>query len=72
MILNIHSDASYLSAEKRTITRGGGGVFFLGSLPRDDKPIWLDGNIHITCAILKLATASAADTELGALFLNGQ
>ena len=34
------------------------------------KPIKLNGNIHITCAILKLVAASAAEAELGALFLN--
>ena len=32
----------------------------------------LNGNIHITCAILKLVAASAAEAELGALFLNAQ
>jgi hypothetical protein len=35
-------------------------------------PIKLNGAIHITCTILKLVAASAADAELGALFLNAQ
>ena len=70
MILNIHSDTSYLSAGKGQ-SRAGGYVFF-GSLPHGNNPIWLNNNIHITCAILKLAATSAAEVELGALFLNGQ
>ena len=46
--------------------------FFLGSVPRDGDPIKLNGAIHITCTILKLVAASAAEAELGALFLNAQ
>ena len=49
-----------------------GGYFFLGSLPVDNGPIQLNGNIAITCAILKLVAASAAEAELSALFLNTQ
>ena len=66
MILNVHSDASYLSAPK---ARSRAGVyFFLGGIPRDSKPIIINGAIHITCTILKLVAASAAKAELGALF----
>ena len=42
----------------------------MGSLPRDGEPIQLNGNIAVTCAILKLVAYSAAEAELGALFLN--
>ena len=70
MILNIHSEASYLTASKGRSRAGG--YFFLGSLPREGTPIKLNGNITITCAILKLVAASAAEAELGALFLNVQ
>ena len=70
MILNIHSDASYLTATKGR--SHAGGYFFLGSLPQRDQPIKLNGNIAITSAILKLVAASAAEAELGALFLNRQ
>ena len=70
MILNVHSDASYLSAPKARSRAGG--YFFLGSLPRDGDPIKLNGAIHVTCTILKLVAASAAEAELGALFLNAQ
>ena len=68
MILNVHSDASYLSAAKGRSRAGG--CFFLGSLPTDGKPIQLNGNIMITCKILKLVASSAAEAELGALFVN--
>jgi hypothetical protein len=70
MILNNHSDTSYLSAPK-DFSRVG-AYFFLGSIPQDGDPIKLNGSIHITRAILKLVAASAAEAELGALFLNTQ
>ena len=70
MILNIHSDASYFTAAEARSRAGG--YFFLGSLPKDGDPIKLNGNILTTCSILKLVAASAAEAELGALFLNAQ
>ena len=70
MILNIHSDASYLTAPKSRSRAGG--HFFLGSLPVGGQPIKLNGAIHSLCKILKFVAASAAEAELGALFLNAQ
>ena len=70
MILNVHSDASYLSAPKARSRAGG--YFFLGSLPCAGDLIKLNGAIHVTCTILKLVAASTAEAELGALFLNAQ
>jgi hypothetical protein len=70
MILNVHSDASYLSAPKAGSRAGG--YFFLGSIPQDGNPIKLNGAIHITCIILKLVAVSAAEAKLGAFFLNAQ
>ena len=70
MILNVHSDASYLSepgAKSRVA-----GVYFLGQEPQDGKPIILNGNVFIVCGILKFVVASAAEAELGALFVNGK
>ena len=70
MIWNVHSEASYLS-----VGRGRSRAedyFFLGSLPRDKTPIKLNGNIAITCAILKLVEASTTEAKPGALFLNVQ
>ena len=68
MVLNVHPDASYLSAGcGRSHT---GGIFFLGHLLRDGTPVKLNEKIVITCAILKLGAASASivEAELGALF----
>ena len=70
MILNVHSDASYLSAPKARSRAGG--YYFLGSLPKDNEPIVLNGAFYVLCTILKLVAASAAEAELGALFLNAK
>ncbi len=70
MILNGHSDEPYLSAPKACSRAGG--YSFLSSIPQDGDPIKLNGAIHITCTILKLVAAAAAEAELGALFLNTQ
>ena len=68
MVLNVHSDASYLTAPKARSRAGG--HFFLGSIPKDGCPIRLNGAILTQCSILKCVAASAAEAELGALFLN--
>ena len=68
MVLNVHLDASYLTAPKARSRAGG--FFFLGSLPKDGCPIKLNGAILTQCAILKCVAASAVEAELGALFLN--
>jgi hypothetical protein len=70
MVLNVHSEASYLSAP--CARSRAGGYFFLGSLPVNGNPIKLNGAIHISCTILKLVAASTTKAELGALFLNAQ
>ncbi len=70
MILNVHSDASYLSAPKACSRAGG--YFFLGGIPHDGDPIKLNGAIQITCTILKLVAASATEAKLGSLFRNAQ
>ncbi len=69
-ILYIHSDASYLSTP--TAHSCAGGYFFLGSIPWDTEPIFINGTIYITFIILKLAAAAAAEAELGTLFLDIQ
>ncbi len=70
MVLNIHLDASYLS-EPKARSRAC-GHFFMGSVPRDGKPIKLNGAFHTLCLILRCVVASAAEAELGALFMNCQ
>ena len=68
MILQIHTDASYLSEPKaRSHTDGH---YFLGWLPHDNQPIRLNGAIHTLCTVLKFVALSAAEAEIGALFLN--
>ena len=67
-MLVIHSDASYLSA-KGAKSRAAGN-FFLGAVPIDGKPIFLNGAIYTLSTILKMVAASAAEAELGALFMN--
>ena len=66
MIFNVHSNASYLS-EKYAKSRAA-GHFFLGWEPEDDRPIRLNGPILTLCTILKFVAASAAKSELGAIF----
>ncbi len=39
-------------------------------IPRDRKPIKLNGAFHTSCSILRCVVASAAEAELGALFMN--
>ena len=70
MILNIHSDASYLTEPKARSRIAG--HFFMASIPQPDKPIRLNGAIHSLCTILKHVAASAAEAELGALFSNAR
>ena len=70
MILNVHSDESYLS-DKNAKSRAA-GHFFLGWQPDDKLPIRLNRPILTLCTILKFVTASAAEAELGAMFLNAK
>jgi hypothetical protein len=70
MILNVHSNALYLSAPHAPSRASG--YFFLGSLPIDGDLIKLNGAIHITCTIIKLIATSTAEAKLGAIFLNAQ
>ncbi len=70
MILNIHSDALYLSESKaRSRTCGH---FFMGWVPKNDKPIRLNGAFFVNTTIMRFVVASAAEAELGALFRNCQ
>ena len=68
MVLNIHSDASYLS-EPQAKSRLA-GHFFLGSIPKKGRNIVINGPIHVACGILGIVVCSAAEAELAALFLN--
>ena len=68
MVLHVHSDASYLSAS-RARSRVGGN-FFLSNKISEGQQIRHNGAILVIAAILKNVMASAAEAELGGLFLN--
>jgi hypothetical protein len=68
MIMNVHSDASYLS--EAIVQSRACGYFFMGWTSKGGDPIKLNGGFFTLCAILQFVVASAAKAELGALFLN--
>ncbi len=70
MILNIHSDASYL-LEANARSRAC-GHFFMGWMPKDGQSIRINGAFHVSTTILRFVVASAAEAELGALYRNCQ
>ena len=70
MILNIHSDASYL-LEAKACSRAC-GHFFMGWMPTDGAPIQLNSAFHLSTTILLFVVASAAEAELDALYHNCQ
>ncbi len=70
MILNIHSDASYLSeanARSRACSH-----FFMGWMPKDGESIHINGAFYVSTMILCFVVASATRAELGALYHNCQ
>jgi hypothetical protein len=68
MVLRVHSDASYLSAPKARSRAGG--YFFLASKSPTDTTI--NGAIHVEAKIMRNVMASAAEAEIGSLFINAQ
>jgi hypothetical protein len=69
MILHIHSDASYLS-ENEAKSRAG-GFFYMGSNNKTDKNL-TNGAILIISKVLKHVMSSAAEAEIGAVFINAK
>ncbi len=70
MVLNIQSDASYLTEAKARsrLCRH----FFMGWVPRNGEPIKLNGAFHVSANIMGFVVASAAEAELRALYHNCQ
>jgi hypothetical protein len=66
MILNIHSDASYLSVSSARSRLAG--LFFLGKKSPEQET--LNGSILNVAAVIKNVVASAAESEVGACFHN--
>jgi hypothetical protein len=69
MILHIHSNASYLS-ENEANSRAG-GFFYMGSNNKTDKKP-TNGAILIISKVLKHVMSSAAEAEIGAVFINAK
>ena len=67
MILAVHSDAGYAN-EKKSRSRAGGHFF----LSNDDKFPPNNGAILTIATIIKAVMSSAAEAELGALFINAK
>jgi hypothetical protein len=69
MILHIPRDASYIS-ENEAKSRAE-GFFYMGSNTKTDKKL-TDGAILIISKVLKHVMSSAAEAELGAVFINSK
>jgi hypothetical protein len=69
MILHIHSDASYISENEAKIRAGG--FFYMGNTTKNDKKL-TNGAILIVSKVLKHVMSSAAETEIGAVFINSK
>jgi hypothetical protein len=69
MILHIHSDASYLS-ENEAKSRAG-GFFYMGSRNNTEKNV-TNGAILIISKVIKHVKSSAAEAEIGAVFINAK
>jgi hypothetical protein len=67
MIMHIHSHASYLS-ENEAKSRAG-GFFYMGNTTKNDKKL-TNGAIFIVSKVLKHIMSSAAEAEIGAVFIN--
>ena len=70
MILKQYSDSSYNNEENARSSYGG--YFFLGWNQPDNEQVRLNGALLAEVNVLKLVAASAAESELGALFKNMQ
>ena len=67
MLLQIHSDAAFMNETRARSTAGG--HYFLGKPIHPKRPIFLNGAVHTMCKVFGVS-ASAAEAELGSLFLN--
>ena len=68
MILHNHSDAAYLVASEAR-SRAGGFTYFGNS---EDKVQIINGPITVMVKIIKAVMSSAAEPEIGALYMNAQ
>eukprot|EP00957_Ditylum_brightwellii_P128527 9803600-Ditylum_brightwellii.AAC.1 len=73
MVLHIHSDASYMSAEE--VRSQAGGRFYLSAASADPTkqlatPSPPNGPVHTVCKVICNIMSSAAEEEIGALYVN--
>jgi hypothetical protein len=69
MILHIQSDVSYLS-ENEAKSRAG-GFFYMGNNNKNDQKL-TNGALLIVSKVLKHVMSSAAESEIGAVFINAK
>jgi hypothetical protein len=69
MSLRIHSDTSYLSENEAKIRVGG--FFYMGNRNKHNKKL-TNGAILIISKVLKHVMSSAAEAEIGAVFINAK
>jgi hypothetical protein len=67
MVLAIHSDASYLS-EPKARSQAGGHYFMSEDVPDPAD----NGAVHTVAKIIKAVMSSAAEAELGGIFINAK
>jgi hypothetical protein len=67
MVLAVHSDASYLNEEEAR-SRAGGHHFLPENVPLPPN----NGAIHNVAEIIKGVMSSAAEAELGAMYINAR
>ena len=65
MVLAAHSDASYL-LETNSRSRAGGHFFMASDIAVPEN----NGDVHTVTQIIKTVMSSAAEAELGALYIN--
>ena len=70
MALNVHSDASYLSAPKARSKQEATSSSVVYQKTMSPSPSMEHSIFYVLCSILKLVASSAAEAELGALLLN--
>jgi hypothetical protein len=69
MILNIHSDASYLSERE---AKNRAGIFFYMGSNTDKTNTLTNGEILIIITVIKHIISSVAEAEIGAVFINAK
>jgi hypothetical protein len=70
MVMNIHSDASYLS--ETGVGSRACKHFFMEWMPKSGEPIKINGAFYVNATILKFVVVSVVEAKLGALFHNCQ